>query len=152
MDSVIRGVAVYILVLAGIRAAGRRSIGEMTGFDLVLLLIVAETTQQALLGDDFSITNSVVLLATLFGVDILLSLVKQHWSSAEHLLDGRPTVLMLDGKVDEAALRRTRLDRDDLLEAARREGLPNLGAVRHAVLEITGDISIIAIKAADREG
>jgi uncharacterized membrane protein YcaP (DUF421 family) len=147
MDSVIRGVAVYVLVLAGLRAAGRRSVGEMTGFDLVLLLIVAETTQQALLGDDFSITNSVVLLATLFGIDILLSFVKQRWPAAERALDGRPTVLMLDGQIDEAALRQTRIDRDDLMEAARREGLPNLRAVRHAVLEINGEISIIPEKA-----
>jgi uncharacterized membrane protein YcaP (DUF421 family) len=149
MDSVIRGLAVYFLVFAGLRAAGRRTVGELTGFDLVLLLIVAETTQQALLGDDFSITNSVVLLATLFGIDILLSLVKQRWPAVERILDGRPTVLMLDGQIDEAALRRTRIDQSDLMEAARREGLPNLRAVRHAVLEINGDISIMPDKGDD---
>jgi uncharacterized membrane protein YcaP (DUF421 family) len=149
MDSVIRGFAVYFLVFAGLRAAGRRTVGELTGFDLVLLLIVAETTQQALLGDDFSITNSIVLLATLFGIDILLSLLKQRWPAVERILDGRPTVLMLDGQIDEAALRRTRIDRSDLMEAARREGLPNLRAVRHAVLEINGDISIMPDKGDD---
>ena len=64
MDSVIRGVAVYLVLLVIMRFAGRRTLSELTPFDFVLLLIIAETTQQALLGDDFSIVNSVVLIVT----------------------------------------------------------------------------------------
>src|SRR3546814_5662672 len=83
MDSVLRGAAVYAILLVILRLSGRRTTAQMTPFDLVLLLIVAETTQQALLGDDFSITNAAILIVTLFTIDIALSYVKQ-WRSEEH--------------------------------------------------------------------
>ena len=70
MESVIRGVAIYLVLLVIIRLSGRRTMAQATPFDFVLLLIVAETTQQALLGDDFSITNAIVLIVTLFLMDI----------------------------------------------------------------------------------
>lgn len=146
METVIRGIFIYFVVLVVMRAAGRRSVGEMTAFDLVLLLIVAETTQQALLGDDFSLTNAVVLVVTLFSIDILLSFVKERWPAADKVIDGRPTILLSDGQVDEKALKYTRLDENDLLEAARREGLARLDEVRYAVLEVNGDISVIPKK------
>lgn len=143
MDSVVRGTVIYFLVLVILRATGRRSAGEMKTFDLVLLLIVAETTQQALLGDDFSITNALVLLVTLFSIDILLSFTKRWFPVFEELIDGRPTVIIRDGHLDERAMRRARIDREDLLVAARQAGAPNLTTVRHAVLEINGKISIV---------
>src|SRR5690606_1632030 len=92
METVLRGAAVYAILLLIIRFSGRRTLAQMTAFDLVLILIVAETTQQALLGDDFSITNAVVLILTLFTIDIGLSYVKETWPAAEKALDGRPTV------------------------------------------------------------
>jgi uncharacterized membrane protein YcaP (DUF421 family) len=146
METVIRGLIIYVVVLAAMRAAGRRSVGEMTAFDLVLLLIIAETTQQALLGDDFSLTNAIILIVTLFSIDILLSFLKERWPAADKVMDGRPTILMSDGQIDEAALKYTRLGELDLLEAARREGVATLGEVRYAVLEVNGDISIIPKK------
>jgi len=146
METVIRGLIIYVVVLVAMRVAGRRSVGEMTAFDLVLLLIIAETTQQALLGDDFSLTNAVVLIVTLFSIDILLSFVKERWPAADRVIDGRPTILLSDGQVDKAALKYTRLDENDLLAAARREGVATLDEVRYAVLEVNGNISIIQKK------
>ena len=77
MDSVLRGVVVYLFLLVIVRLSGRRTLAQITAFDFVLLLIVAETTQQALLGDDFSLSNAVVLILTLFTVDIAFSYVKR---------------------------------------------------------------------------
>lgn len=147
MEAVIRGAAIYAALLIIIRLSGRRTLAQMTPFDLVLLLIVAETTQQALLGDDFSLVNSVVLILTLFAVDIGLSFVKQRFGTLEKWLDGQPTLLLSHGEPDARTLARARLSTDDILEAARsRQGLERLDQIRFAVLETTGEISIIPQK------
>ena len=103
MDSVIRGVAIYLALLVMTRLSGRRTLAQTTPFDFVLLLIIAETTQQALLGDDFSIVNAVVLMITLVTVDVILSFAKMRSTRLATWLDGTPTVLMSRGEVDRAA-------------------------------------------------
>lgn len=144
MDSVIRGLSVYVVLLVIVRLSGRRTLAQMTAFDFVLLLIVAETTQQALLGDDFSITNAVLLIVTLFAADIGLSYVKGRMPGAERWIDGVPTVLLAEGRLDERAMRRARVKADDILAAAReQQGLERLDQVKFAVLENGGGISIL---------
>lgn len=144
METVIRGAVVFIVLLVIIRLSGRRTLAQMTAFDLVLVLIVAETTQQALLGDDFSIANAVILIITLFTLDILMSYLKEHSSRAEKLLDGVPTVLISLGKPDARALKRARVDIEDVLESARsKHGVERLDQIKFAVLEVGGDISIV---------
>jgi len=144
MDSVLRGAAVYFILLIVLRLSGRRTTAQMTPFDLVLLLIVAETTQQALLGDDFSITNAAVLIVTLFTIDIVLAHVKQWLPKVGLLIDGTPTVLVCDGKPDERALARSRISLEDVLAAAReQQGLERLDQIKFAILEAGSGISVI---------
>lgn len=144
METVIRGVTIYLVMLVVTRLAGPRTLGEMTAFDVVLLLIAAETTQQALLGEDFSITTSVLLILTLFVTDIAFSLLKQRSPRAEKWIDGQPTVLISLGRPDERAMRRARVDLDDVLEAARKQhGLERLDQEKFAVLEVGGGISVV---------
>ncbi|RVP30406.1 DUF421 domain-containing protein [Sinorhizobium meliloti] len=144
MDSVVRGITIYFILLAALRFSGRRTVAQMTTFDFVLLLIIAETTQQALLGDDFSIVNATLLILTLFGVDIVLSYLKQWSPKIALFLDGTATVLIADGKVDERALKRARVNIEDILVAAReQQGLARLDQIKFAVLEADGGISII---------
>ncbi|AEG08039.1 DUF421 domain-containing protein (plasmid) [Sinorhizobium meliloti WSM1022] len=144
MDSVVRGITIYFILLAALRLSGRRTVAQMTTFDFVLLLIIAETTQQALLGDDFSIVNATLLILTLFGVDIVLSYLKQWSPKIALFLDGTATVLIADGKVDERALKRARVNIEDILVAAReQQGLARLDQIKFAVLEADGGISII---------
>lgn len=147
MESVIRGAAVYLILLLIMRLSGRRTLSEITAFDFVLLLIIAETTQQALLGEDFSITNAVVLIVTLIVIDIGLSYLKEWSPLAAKLLEGTPTVLIRDGKIDRHALRRSRVEVSDVLSSARRkQGLENVDQVKHAVLETDSGISIVPRK------
>lgn len=144
MESVLRGAAIYFIVLVIVRISGRRALSEMTPFDLVLVLIIAETTQQALLGDDFSITNATILIVTFFAIDIGLSYLKEYWPPAAKVIDGRPTLLIANGKPDERALKRARVAIDDVLVSARTShGLERIDQVKHAVLETDGKISII---------
>lgn len=144
MDSVVRGIAVYFVLLIATRLTGRRTMVQMTPFDVVLLLIIAETTQQALLGDDFSITNAAVLIVTLFATDVVLAWLKGHSPRAASLLDGNPTVLISNGVIDEDAMRKARVSIGDILEAAREQhGLKTLADIDAAVLEVSGAVSII---------
>jgi uncharacterized membrane protein YcaP (DUF421 family) len=146
MESVFRGLAVYFVLLLVTRLSGRRSLAQVTPFDFVLLLIIAETTQQALLGDDFSVTNAFVLIVTLFFADVLMSFLKQWSSRAALLLDGTPTVLISRGRIDREAMRRARLNLDDIMKAAREQhGLRRLDQVDFAVLEVSGTLSIVPV-------
>ncbi|MDX1106928.1 DUF421 domain-containing protein [Sinorhizobium medicae] len=144
MESVARGITIYFILLVALRLSGRRTVAQMTTFDFVLLLIIAETTQQALLGDDFSIVNAALLILTLFGVDIVLSYLKQWSPKIALVLDGTPTVLIANGNVDDRALKSARINIDDILVAAReQQGLARLDQIKFAVLEADGGISII---------
>ena len=144
MDSVIRGLAIYVVLLVATRLTGRRTLAQMTPFDLVLLLIIAETTQQALLGDDFSIINAAVLILTLFASDVVLAWIKSRSRRAQSLLDGHPTVLISNGQIDREAMTRARVSVEDVLAAAREtQGLKSLSDIDAAVLETSGGISII---------
>jgi uncharacterized membrane protein YcaP (DUF421 family) len=144
MESVLRGLTIYLGLLVITRFSGRRTMGQMTAFEFVLLLIVAETTQQSLLGDDFSITNAIVLIVTLFTADIVLSYLKGWLPRFALWVDGQPSVLMSDGTIDTHALRRSRVSIEEVLEAAReKHGLARLDQIKSAVLEANGSINII---------
>jgi uncharacterized membrane protein YcaP (DUF421 family) len=144
MESVIRGAAIYFILLIALRLSGRRTVAQMTPFDLVLLLIIAETTQQALLGDDFSITSAALLIIVLFSIDIALSYVKQWAPRIGRIIDGTPTVLISDGSPDLRAFARARVNLEDVLTTARVEqGLERLVDIKSAILEADGALSII---------
>lgn len=144
METVIRGAAIYFILLIALRLSGRRTVAQMTPFDLVLLLIIAETTQQALLGDDFSIINAALLIIVLFSLDIGLSYIKQWAPRVARIIDGTPTVLISDGKPDLRAFARARVSLDDVLTTARVEqGLEQLTQIKSAILEADGAVSII---------
>ena len=144
METVIRGAAVYLLLLVILRASGRRTIAQATPFDFVLMLIIAETTQQALLGNDFSIINAAVLIATLTVLDIGFSYLKRWSPAIDRLIDGAPTLLISEGVIDHRALRRSRTGIDDIMTAARlKHGIDRIEGVRHAILETDGGISVV---------
>jgi uncharacterized membrane protein YcaP (DUF421 family) len=144
MDSVLRVVVIFGFLLLLLRLAGRRTLAEMTSFDFVLLLIVSEQTQQAMVGQDHSMMNAFLMITTLIGLDIGFSLVKQRWPWAEKLLDGTPTIIVENGRPIRSLMDRARVDVDDVLSAAREKlGLERLDQIKYAVLEKSGGISII---------
>jgi uncharacterized membrane protein YcaP (DUF421 family) len=147
MEAVIRASAVYGFLLLVFRVFGKRSLAQITTFDFVMLLIVAETTQQALLGDDFSVTNTVVLVATLFILDFVLSRMKDRWRWFERVAESVPLVIVKDGKPLQDRMRRTGIDLNDVLTAAReRQGLERLDEIKYAVLEKNGGITIVPVE------
>lgn len=144
MDAVLRAAAIYFALLFLFRVAGRRSLAEITSFDLILLLIIGEATQQALLGDDFSLTNAIVVIVTLIAIDVGLSLLKLRSRKIDLLLDGAATIIVEDGKPLRGRIAEARLQEADILQAARQgQGLERMDQIKYAILEKNGKISII---------
>ncbi|MCL4814283.1 MAG: DUF421 domain-containing protein [Vicinamibacteraceae bacterium] len=148
MEPVVRAAAVYVLVLLVVRISGKRTLAEITTFDLVLLLLIGEATQQALLGDDFSVTNAAIVIATLTGLDLAFSRLKQHSRRAEQVLDGVPLLIVDHGRPLKDRMEQEGVDEWDVMAAAReKHGLQRLEQVKYAVLEVSGGISIVPIDA-----
>jgi uncharacterized membrane protein YcaP (DUF421 family) len=144
MDPVLRAAAVYAFLLLIFRVFGKRSLAQITTFDFVMLLIIAETTQQALLGDDFSVTNAFILIATLFVLDTALQYIKQTSRWFDRVSEGIPLILLKDGKPIEDRMKKSRVDAYDILSSARElQGLERLDQIKYAILEKDGQISII---------
>lgn len=144
METVIRGLAIFFFLLIVMRIAGKRSLAQITTFDFVLLLIIAEAVQQAMLGQDYSVTNALLLVVTLVAADIGLSLLQQRWPFLGKFLDGVPLVIVEDGKPLKQRMQRARVDDQEILTAAREiHGIERMDQIKYAVLERSGGISII---------
>ena len=144
MDAVLRGLFVYLFLLLMFRIAGRRTVGEMTSFDFVLLLIISEAAQNAMTGNDYSVTNGVLVITTLVGLDILFTLWKHHSGFVERWLDGLPMILVDNGRPITHLMDRARVDVEDILASAREsQGLERMDQIKYAVLEVGGGISVI---------
>lgn len=144
MDSVLRAASVYVILLVVMRIAGKRTLAQVTTFDFILLLIIGEATQQALLADDFSVTNAAIVIATLVLLDIVLSVLKQRSGRLDRVIDDSPVVIVDDGKLLWDRLNRARIDEQEILVAARElHGLERLDQIKYAVLERSGGISIV---------
>ncbi|WP_291295073.1 DUF421 domain-containing protein [Elioraea sp.] len=153
MDTVLRAASVYIILLLLFRLTGRRSLHQITTFDLVLLLVIGEVTQPALVGDDMSVTTAIIAIVTLLMLDIAFSFIKRDVASADRVLDGQPTLLVLHGAPLEREMRMARVDIADVMQAAReRRGIVRIEDIGMAVLEVGGAISIIPRAQFDRAG
>ena len=144
MESVLRATAVFAIVLVVFRITGKRSLAQVTTFDFVLLLIIGDATQQALLGQDYSVTNSAVVISTLVLLDLVLSVLATRWPKAEKLFGDVPTIVVEDGEPLLERMRKLRVSIDDVLEEARiSQGIERLDQIRFAVVERSGRISVV---------
>lgn len=144
MESVIRGLIMYAFLLVMFRISGRRTLAQDTNFDLVLLLIISETTQQAMVDNDHSVTNAFLLIMTLVGASIGLSLLKQRLPRLDKWLDGTALVVIENGKLHKDRMDKVRVDEADILESARRlQGLERLEQIKYAIVERNGEITVV---------
>ncbi len=141
---VVSTTAIYALLLVIFRISGRRTLAKTTSFDLVLLLIIGETTQNAMMGRDESVGGAAVAILSLVSLDMTISFLKKAFPGFDHLIEGKPVLLIRDGKVDRGTLDANGLDDEDIKEAARlSHGLDSMEDVRQATLERDGHISIV---------
>ncbi|MBM0106987.1 DUF421 domain-containing protein [Steroidobacter sp. S1-65] len=152
MDSVLRAAAVYLILLIILRIAGKRTLAQVTVFDFILLLIIGEATQQALLGEDFSIINAAIVIGTLVLLDIGLSVLKQRSEALDRVIDDSPVVIVDHGKLLRDRMDRSRIDEQEILVAARElHGLERLEQIKFAVLERSGGISIVPAESSGKD-
>jgi uncharacterized membrane protein YcaP (DUF421 family) len=144
MESVVRAIAIYGILLVLFRMIGKRSLGQITTFDFVLLLIISEAIQNGMVGENYSLTNAIVVVLTLVIIDVGLSLLKGRAPGVEKWLEGVPLVIVEHGRPLLDRMKKARVDESDVLSFARRlHGLERMEQIKYAVLERSGDISII---------
>jgi uncharacterized membrane protein YcaP (DUF421 family) len=144
VESVIRPLIVYLVLFAFFRLAGKRTLASTTMFDFVLLLILAESVQEALIGEDGSMTNAMLVVMSLILFDIGLSLLNQRSDSLRQVMDDVPLILINDGIMLEHHLEKSRVSMEEILAAAREtQGLEKIEQIKYAVLEVSGGISIV---------
>ncbi len=144
MNPVLRGVIIYLFLFIVFRFMGKRSLSSTTTFDFVVLLIISEVTQNALVGEDYSLTNAMLLIATLMGIDIVLSFFKQKFKSFDRVVEGVPLIIVDHGQPLKERMQKSGVQEDDVLQAARlSQGVERMDQIKYAVLEKDGSISII---------
>jgi uncharacterized membrane protein YcaP (DUF421 family) len=142
-DIVARTLIVYLALLAGLRLAGKRELGQMTPFDLVVILLVANAVQNAMVGPDTSVTAGLIAAGVLLGVNYVLAVARDRVPWLRRAVEGTPTVLVHDGAFVTANMRKESLDEDDVMMALREHGVDDVKDVSTAILETDGTISIV---------
>lgn len=144
MEFVLRALAIYFFLLIIFSIAGKRAVSEMDTFDLILLLIISEATQNALVGQTYSVTSALILIVTLVATEVLMSWLKYKKPRLEKILEGGPVIILEDGKLIKERAKKEFVDEKDILNSARQNyGLQRLDQIKYAVLEMSGKISII---------
>jgi uncharacterized membrane protein YcaP (DUF421 family) len=143
MDIVIRAAVVYVFVWLVLRALGKRELGELTAFELVLLFVIGDLVQQSITQNDTSVTAAILAISTIAVLIVIQSFAVFRSKRLRPLIDGSPVVLVHDGRVMEAPLRRERMTVEDLKEAARAQGIGHIGDIKIAILEDDGKVSFI---------
>jgi uncharacterized membrane protein YcaP (DUF421 family) len=142
-EFVIRGVVVYSFLLVLLRLTGKRQVGQMSPFDLVLLLVLSNAVQNSMNGGDNTITGGLILATTLVGLNWIVGWLTYRSKRIEALVEGRPVILIHDGKVCREAMRRVQMTQHELEASLRANGCAGAEEVRFAVLENNGQLTVI---------
>lgn len=140
---VMRTVVVYAVMVLGFRLTGKREVGQFSPFDLVLILLVANAVQNAMVGPDDTLVGGIVAAATLLGLNWIVGRAVEKQPGVRHLLLGEPRVLVSNGQVLERSLARENVTEEELAAVIREHGFEGAADVRLAVLEVDGTISVV---------
>jgi uncharacterized membrane protein YcaP (DUF421 family) len=143
MDIVLRTFAVFAFLLVLTRVIGRRELGSLEPFDLILLIVLGDSVQQGVTQDDYSLTGAFLVVGTFAILQVFVSWVSYRFPRSRPILEGDPIIIIDDGELIERNLKRERLTRDEVAEAARNQQISHISEVRWGVLETSGQISFI---------
>ena len=143
LEIILRSAIIYVVVLIGLRLTGKREVGQMTPFDLVLLLLIANAVQNAMTGPDTSVTGGIIAAATLLVMNTVVTRIVQNNRKIRRVVEGSPTLLIHHGKVLTENLQKERISPESLRQALREHGVSDDADVSLAVLEIDGSISVL---------
>ncbi len=143
MDIVIRAAVIFAALFIITRLIGRRELGQMEPFDIILLVVIGDLIQQGVTQGDYSVTGALLAVATIALCTVAVSYVSWRFRRLRPLLEGEPIVLIEDGRMLDANLRRERIAVEELAEQARLQQIADLSQVRWAILETGGRVSFI---------
>jgi uncharacterized membrane protein YcaP (DUF421 family) len=142
-EIILRSAVVYITLFIGLRLMGKRELGQMTVFDLVVVLLLANAVQNAMVGPDTSLWGGLIAAAVLLLLNKGVAILRLQGIAWGRLLEGTPTVLVQSGQFLDPALRKEGLERTEVLMAMREHAIGDIEEVKLAVLETDGSISIV---------
>jgi uncharacterized membrane protein YcaP (DUF421 family) len=140
---VVRTLVIYLVVLVGVRLCGKREVGQMTPFDLTLLLLISNSVQNAMVGPDNSLLGGVVAATTLLVVNYFVAEFSGMNRRFRRLIQGSPSLLVHNGQAIESHMAKEHISHDELMRALREHGICSLQDVSLAVLEVDGSISVL---------
>lgn len=144
-EFVLRAVVVYVGVLVMVRLSGKRTVGQFTPFDLIVVVLLGTAVQNSLIGEDTSLLGGLLLAATLIALNWLVGLLSSRYRKVERIVEGEPVVLARNGKVFTNVLRRELVSLDDFEEALRLNNIADASQVLIALLETNGRISVVPL-------
>lgn len=140
IEKILRTVIVYVLLIIGLRLAGKRELAQLNPYDLVVLLLLSNTVQNAIIGADNSLIGGVLGAATLLLVNAIIVRLTYHYPQLNRMIEGTSSMLMKGGKLQPAALEQELLMPRELEAAARKQGFDSLAEIDEAELEPDGDL------------
>ena len=146
LEKILRPIIVYVFLIAGLRLSGKRELAQLNPFDLVVLLTLSNTVQNAIIGEDNSVTGGIIGAISLLAINYLVVRFLYDHRKIDQIVEGRADILVEDGKVHEHKLKRELITKEELAAAARKQGFETLSEVRQCVLEPGGTLTFIARK------
>ncbi|MFZ5639611.1 MAG: DUF421 domain-containing protein [Bacillota bacterium] len=143
LDSIFRTLFIYITLLIVMRVMGKREVGQLSPFDLVVAIVIAELAALPMSEKHISLFQGIIPILTLMVAEVILSWICLKSIVARKLISGKPSIIVVNGKIDEAQMRRSRYNIHDLLTQLRDKGFANISDVEFAILETSGRLSVI---------
>ena len=142
IEKILRPIIVYFALIFLLRLFGKRELGQLNPFDLVVILSLSNTVQNAIIGEDNSLIGGIVGAAALLGINYAVAVLKYNSQKLETIIEGKPLTIIENNKVDKKAVRRELLTKDDLNTIAHREGLNDADEMEKCVLDSNGDFLV----------
>lgn len=150
-EKILRPIIVYVFLIVGLRLSGKRELAQLNPFDLIVLLTLSNTVQNAIIGEDNSVTGGIIGAASLLAINYLVVRFLYDHRKIEQIVEGSPDVLIENGKLHEHKLKKELITKQELAAAARKQGFDSLSEVHQCVLEPGGTLSFIARKPATED-
>ena len=151
LEKILRPIIVYICLIIGLRLSGKRELAQLNPFDLIVLLTLSNTVQNAIIGDDNSVTGGIIGAASLLAINYLVVRFLYDHRKLDQVVEGSPDILIENGKVHEHKLKKELITKEELAAAARKQGFDSLSEVQQCVLEPGGTLSFTARKPATED-
>jgi uncharacterized membrane protein YcaP (DUF421 family) len=150
-EKILRPIIVYVFLIIGLRLSGKRELAQLNPFDLIVLLTLSNTVQNAIIGDDNSVTGGIIGATSLLGINYLVVRFLYDHRKLDQVVEGSPDVLIENGRVHEHKLKKELITKEELAAAARKQGFDSLSEVQQCVLEPGGTLSFTARKPATED-